>query len=465
MKHLLVAILFFFLQTDLKAQNCNCGDNFSFMVQRIQKNYVGYKDKVNPKTQKRFDHLTDSLQKVARNTTSNKCIAVCREWLSFFKDGHMNISFNESSPKDEIRDFFSKEEKTNWDEEKLKSYLAIHNGQTDSIEGIWSNLANTTKLGIVQDSLNRNEFIGFMVKYNTAMWAVQQVKFRAKKINGVYTFTSFLARDHSPYPARISLNKDTMDLKEIGKFYKHDLPKNTQQSVLNPKFEKLDDKTCLLTIPSFYLEYKNETDRLMIKNASVLENTDHFIIDLRNNRGGAVGAFKKIFPYLYTNPFFTENGQVLATDENIKDGYEKPLPSLSEDLQVYFKKVVSELKAHRGELYLIYPAETIKYDKIYKKPARVSILMNDGSASASELFILQAKQSTKVKLFGTNSSGSVNYVESVTTQMPCNFFNLIYPAARLMRANNDGSDPGIKPDVAIPDSVTDWIEFVKQYKN
>jgi C-terminal processing protease CtpA/Prc len=296
------------------------------------------------------------------------------------------------------------------------------------------------------------------------MWTPQQVKFRMRKTDGIYKFSSFFARDHSPYPARISVSRDTMDLKEIGKFYKNDLPNNTSYSLLNPKFEKLDDKTCLLTIPSFYLEYKNETDSLMLKNASILASTDHFIIDLRNNRGGAVGAFKKILPYLYTNPILTENGKILATDDNIKDGYEKPLPDLPEDLQEYFKKIIIKLKAHRGELYLAYPADTIKYDTVFKNPARVSVIMNDGSASASELFILQAKQSTKVKLFGTNSAGSVNYVESVTTQMPCKFFNLIYPATRLMRTNGDGTDPGIKPDVAIPVNVTDWIDFVKKYK-
>jgi hypothetical protein len=434
------------------------------MVQHIKKNYVGYADKINQKTQKRFEYLTDSLQKVAHNTGSNKCITVCREWLSFFKDGHMNISFNESSPKDEIRDFFSKEEKTIWDEEKLKSYLAIHKGLTDSIEGVWSNLSNTTKLGIVRDSLNHNEFIGFMIKYNTAMWALQQVKFRAKKTKGVYTFTSFLARDHSPYPARVSLNRDTMDLKEIGKFYKNDLPKNTSYSLLNPKFEKLDDKTCLLTIPSFHIEYKKETDSLILKNASILENTDHLIIDLRNNRGGA-DEFDKILPYLYTNPIQTVGARVLATDANIKDGYEKILASTSEDAKEGIAKSIIQLKAHIGELYLLYPTDTLKYDTVYKKPSRVSVLINEASASASELFVLQAKQSKKVKVYGKTSSGSLNYVGRVTTQMPCNFFSLLYPPTRLLRANSDGTDPGIKPDVEISMDVTDWIDFVKKYKN
>lgn len=463
MKYIILLSCFFFTIKG-NAQNCNCGENFSFMVQHIKKNYVGYADKLNTKTQKRFEHLTDSLQKVANNTGSNKCIAVCREWLSFFKDGHMNISFNENNPKDKIRDFFSKEEKTTWNEDKLKTYLATRKDQIDGIEGIWCNLAKTHQYGVVRDSLNQNEFIGFVVKADGVMWIPQQIKFRVRKTEGGYKFSSFFARDHSPYPARVSLNRDTMDLKEIGKFYKNGLPEKVQNVLPNPRFEKLDDKTCLLTIPSFYIEYKKETDSLMLKNASILENTDHLIIDLRNNRGGA-DEFDKILPYLYTNPIQTVGAQVLATDANIKDGYEKILASTSEDAKEDIAKSIIQLKAHIGELYLLYPTDTLKYDTVYKKPSRVSVLINEASASASELFVLQAKQSKKVKVYGKTSSGSLNYVGRVTTQMPCNFFSLLYPPTRLLRANSDGTDPGIKPDVEISMDVTDWIDYVKKYKN
>ena len=154
----------------------------------------------------------------------------------------------------------------------------------------------------------------------------------------------------------------------------------------------------------------------------------------------------------------------MATDANIKDGYEKILASTSEDAKEDIAKSIIQLKAHIGELYLLYPTGTLKYDTVYKKPSRVSVLINEASASASELFVLQAKQSKKVKVYGKTSSGSLNYVGRVTTQMPCNFFSLLYPPTRLLRANSDGTDPGIKPDVEISMDVTDWIDFVKKYK-
>lgn len=164
------------------------------------------------------------------------------------------------------------------DEDKFKIFLASHQDQIDSIKGLWRNSANTYTYGVVRDSLNQNEFIGFFVKADGAVWIPQQVKFRIKKTNRTYKFTSFLDRDHSPYPAKLSLNKDTMDLNEIGKFYKKDLPEKSPHNRNSPQFMKLDDKTSLLTIPSFAFELKNEIDDLMVKNASVLQNTEHLII-------------------------------------------------------------------------------------------------------------------------------------------------------------------------------------------
>lgn len=457
-------LLFLLLATTTQAQNCNCSENFNFMVLRIKKNYVGYPDKITKENQKQFYAFTDSLLQVARKTEINKCLSLCKEWLDFFKDQHMTVAFNEENPKNAITELFAKDEKTTWNEEKLKNYLEKHKNQVDSIEGIWSNLAESRKYGIIRDSLKKDSFIGFIIKGDGVFWMPQQIKFKIIKTNKNYKFTSFLAKDHSNFPSKIFLTKDTVEFTGMGKLYKNDLPKNASEDDSNPKFKKLDNKTALLIIPSFNIIYRKKTDSLMIKNASVLKKVNHFIIDLRNNSGGSVLAFEKILPYLYTNPIQTQGGQVLATNDNIKDGFEKISPELPEDLQKYFRENLIKLKAHQGELFLLYPSTTIKYPFILKNPSRVSILMNEESGSSTEIFILQAKQSTKVRTYGTNSAGAVNYVERVTTKMPCQFFTLIYPPTRSLRADIKGIDPFIKPDVEIPKNIRNWVEFVRNYK-
>lgn len=458
------AFFFFFVVTKVVAQNCNCGDNFSFMVQHIKKNYVGYADKVSKYNQKKFEYFTDSLQKTADKTESNKCISVCKTWLNFFKDQHITVAFNENNPKEEIMDFFSSNEKTDWTEDKLKTYLSAYKIKTDNIEGIWSNSNNSRTYGIVRDSLKKDNFIGFIIKGDGIFWIPQQIKFNIIKTKKNYEFKTFLAKDHSNYNSKITIDRDTVEFTGLGKLYKNDIPKNQSFGLLNPRFKKLDSKTSLVSIPSFAFALKKEIDSLMIKNDSILKDTEHLIIDVRNNPGGSASAFEKILPYLYTNPILTEGAQMLVTDDNIKDGYERLISLVSDDEKERYKNKILKLKAHIGELYLHYPVDTIKYNNILKNPSRVSILINKESVSSAELFILQAKQSTKVKLYGTNSSGSINYLERVETQMPCKFFTLIYPPVRLLRADREKANEGIKPDVEIPADVKDWIKFVRDHK-
>jgi len=171
-------------------------------------------------------------------------------------------------------------------------------------------------------------------------------------------------------------------------------------------------------------------------------------------------------PYLYTKPILKEGGYVLATPENIKDsGYAKEYPETSDSIRNVFKKHLTELKAHQGEMYKLYPMDTIKFKTISKNPERVSFLVNRGTGSAAEMFLLEAKQSKKVKLYGEHSSGAVDYTEFVKVEMPCKFYTLYYPTCKSLRLPDYPLDNiGIKPDVIIPADVTDWIDFVKKYK-
>jgi C-terminal processing protease CtpA/Prc len=103
---------------------------------------------------------------------------------------------------------------------------------------------------------------------------------------------------------------------------------------------------------------------------------------------------------------------------------------------------------------------------VYKNPERVSFLVNKGTGSAAEMFLLEAKQSKKVKLYGTNSSGAVDYTEYVKILMPCKFYTLYYPACKSLRLPDYPLDNiGIKPDVEIPADTADWIDYVKKYKD
>lgn len=469
MKKLIICLLLSFPAFGLQAQNCNCGENFRYLTNRIIKNYVGYNDKVTSKNERQFRRFTDSLQKIADQSNAYKCLSISREWLDFFKDKHISfgIFFNEISP-DSIRRFFANEEKTSWTEAAFKTYLEQNKEKLDDIEGIWN--AGIYEIGIVKD-VKPNQFMGFILRADSIRWMPQQIKFRLSKNNNGYQTISFAGGDHSEQHPILLKTGDVLDFGIFGKWVRGPKPAPAapkQEVDLSPKFKVLDNETALFEMPSFgKMDYVAPTAELIKKNENVLKNTKHLIIDLRNNSGGSVLVYEKLMPYLYTNPILREGGYVLATPDNIKDsGYNKEYPGTPDSMKNVFRNYLIELKAHEGELYKLYPIDTLKFETVYKNPERISFLVNGGTGSAAEMFLLEAKQSKKVKLYGQNSSGAVDYTEFVKVRMPCGYYTLYYPTCKSLRLPDYPLDNiGIKPDIAIPDGVTDWVEFVKQYKN
>lgn len=471
-KYTFCLLFLFLLAFSLKAQNCNCGDNFRFVVEKIKKNYIGYNDKVSSSNQLQFQKFTDSLQNIATASSPYKCTGLIRDWLSFFEDKHIDfgIDFSKLSP-DSVRFFFENEEKTRWSESIFKSYLKNNDERLDSIEGIWN--FGIYEIGIVKDSTKRDlEFIGFVIKADSARWMPQQIKFKIKKTGNQYETIYFSGGDHSINYPNLIVQKDLLDFGLFGRWKRGEKKTKTASpsKIVPPElmasFKVLDDQTSLLTLPSFDIKYKSRIDSLIDNNKDNLSTTKHLIIDVRDNPGGTTGCFEKLIPYLYTNPIHIDGGIVLATEDNIRDCYEKDYSYSSLETRKKIKKNNEKLRAHLGELYPLYKPETIKLSKTLKKPERISILINKNTASSGEYFILRAEQSKKVTLFGQNTSGMVDYGEIAITHPPCVFFTLIYPVAKsLLSLKRPLDNIGIAPNVRIPEREKDWINFVRNYKN
>ncbi|RLJ75158.1 peptidase S41-like protein [Pedobacter alluvionis] len=470
-----IPLLFVFAFFSSKAQNCNCRDNLKFMIERVKKNYVGYSDKVNSSNKNSFEIFTDSLLQESSAAPSYQCLPILRKWLSFFNDKHLGISYDDSNySKEQIRRYYANDEKTDWTEPSFSSYLQESQISLDSLEGFWKDKTGAYQIGIVKDKGNKNDFIGFIIKADGARWTSGQVKLKITKKDGKYSLKYYRAIDHSLNYLSFTKSKDTLTLGDgdiTAKWYKNAVvipqpSQKDQNTGVSAVFKILDDKTCLFEMPSFAsLDNVKVMDSLIKKNDRELGKRDHLIIDLRNNYGGSVLVYDKLIPYIYTNPILTEGASVLATEENIRDYYGKIPSNASDTRKKVLERNLTLLKAHVGELYPLYPVDTIRMPKVSSHPKHVSIIVNKSTASAAELFILQAKQSSKVKLYGTNSSGAIDYLEVVRAELPCGFYRLGYPACKSLRLPVHPLDNiGIKPDIEIPQEVSDWIDFVRTHR-
>ena len=134
--------------------------------------------------------------------------------------------------------------------------------------------------------------------------------------------------------------------------------------------------------------------------------------------------------------------------------------------------LIDPLKAHPGSFVDAEKDDIIKGDTVFKFPNKVGIIINDFCASSCEQFVLEAKNSKKTLVFGTNTLGVLDYSNSVPVNLPSKGFQVRYPMTRSNRLPNYPIDNiGIRPDIEIKlsdnlniqDSVDSWVLFVKDY--
>lgn len=465
---MLLCLCFFWAAAN--AQDCSCTGNFRYMIEKVKQNYVGYADKVTPHNRRAFVRYTDSLHQVASATGEYECLFVQRAWLRFFNDRHMMMSVNRNADnKHIIRAIFAAAEKVSMSEDDFKSYLSDNKAALDSLEGIWEDEYSSYRIAFMRDrSKPGTEFIGFILQADSMFWMPGQVKTRVQKQHNTYKVLYFYNRDHDALKPTLALNKHLFNAGICGVWHKvYPANEATVTGAANrrhdPSFKVLDSKTCLLVLPSFGMQAKPIIDSLVTTNTDVIKRSRHLIIDLRNNTGGSVLCFEKLLPILYTRPYITEGASVLATEDNIRDYYAvTDYPNVSDSMKAVFEREAKELKAHQGTLYNLWKPDTLAFNEVWPDPQRVSVIINENCASSAELFLLKARQSSKVKIYGQHSAGAVDYSDATTTKMPCGLYSLRYPTSRTNRLPKEPLDNiGIQPHVKIPANVVDWIEFVR----
>jgi C-terminal processing protease CtpA/Prc len=157
---------------------------------------------------------------------------------------------------------------------------------------------------------------------------------------------------------------------------------------------------------------------------------------------------------------------VLATEENIRNLYEvTDYPNVSDSMKAVFTKEAATLRAHLGKEYQLWNNDTIRMDQVYPYPQKVSLIINKNVGSSTEMFVLKARQSKKVKLFGTHTAGVVDYSDVVPYMMPCTLFAFGVPSSRTLRMPAEVIDNiGIAPNVEILESETDWVKYVVEHR-
>lgn len=451
------------------AQSCPCSEQFDWLRQKMALNYSGYRDKVTPQTQAKFDsHTADYQAKIASAASDTACLRLLDEWARWFRDGHVQLyakgGLIPDNP-DSIRQRFSRWEKIAMTEKEARTYL--DQPSRDAVEGIYQMAGGNYRVALVRNAAPSRDFAAIVLKADSLWWMPGQVKFELKQTESGKFTARFFMRDHSERKTEAVLSDKKLEFKDLGAWYK--MYPGAPGEIPKPQIftlKQLDSATLLLTVPTMNESVRLELDSLVRANSALLERTPNLIIDCRNNGGGSDITFDPLKPYVYSGPVKGYRGQIYSTDDNIEK-YEK-LRNNKDFPKKYrrsFGKTADKMKRHKGEFIGKCGEATEKFKGVKSYPQRVAILINGNCASSCEQFVYYAEQSTRVTLIGQNTAGIMDYGNLHNLDFPCGKFGLAYPTSRSCRvAIGKGIDSvGIPPDVRIEDAKTDWVEFARKY--
>ncbi|WP_289055783.1 S41 family peptidase [Carboxylicivirga marina] len=96
MKQLIIICLIFQFCSTF-SQNCDCENEFDFLVKKIESDYAGFHDKVTEENVSDYNQFTADLRTKAQEIQTFKiCTMVLEEWLSYFNDKHLMLGYESS---------------------------------------------------------------------------------------------------------------------------------------------------------------------------------------------------------------------------------------------------------------------------------------------------------------------------------------------------------------------------------
>lgn len=385
MKPIIIA-LFAFLPLAIFGQDCDCAATFDWVKKTFEENDAGFQYIVDKKGEQAYTlHNQIYLEKTNAIHTAGKCQASIRDWLSFFRQAHVEFHYL-----GEIEPEADEEAKPEEDQE-----------------------------GSAKDGSEK------------------------LKDDPHYQL-------HTRY-----LNAST------------------------PFVERLNPNTLYLRIPSFQANQKQVIDSTIAANRAEILRTENLIIDIRNGTGGSDISYAELTPFIYTNPIRMPTVEFRSTPLNNQRMHEMATNTgialqfglnPSEEEMKEYQADYDKLTQHIGEFVNLSGSNVsiTKLDTIYPYPSQVGILINQNNVSTDEQFILEAKQSKKVKFFGATTMGGLDVSNLYLTYSPAKDFLLVYALSKSRRIPDMVVDDiGIKPDFYIDGDIPEheWIKYVTDVLN
>ena len=405
--------------------NLNLQD-FDFVTEKLRLNYAGWDTKVTDKTRPKLEALTKRLREEAATAPPERFAEILNEWLGFFGDRHIGcMPIGPSSAKTA-----GETPTLDWNEASVRAQLDALGTRREELEGIWRIAGDRYRVGVLRTPGTDGDFSAVVLDTKAETWKAGQEKARLTRgadgaLRGLYR-----TGDHSSQQVRAKLigGGAALELDRFG-VWTREFPAPPQGFEIDrvapsPELflKPLSKSTMWLRLPDFNTDRIEPLKELLASHANELASFPNLLIDLRDNGGGSDYTYQPIIDLLYTRPIYTVGVEFRATEDNVAlhritaDALRASQPELAES----FDRVVARLAANIGNYVQVHdkPYSIDRRDKVLPLPKRVAILI-DGAASSGEQFLLEARQSRKVTLFGQrNSAGVLDFANVVAMDAP-----------------------------------------------
>ena len=461
----------------LRAQSCDCNATFEQVTTLVRQNYSGWQDKVARIGRDSLDHVSTRMRaRAGAARTDQECARSIQEWMAFFEDGHLGASYDPPSggsggqarePDAVVRARFAGWRRVRLSEAEAAAYLDANRARLDPAEGIWQGVGAPYRLAIVRQG---GELIASVLKADSVWWTPGQVKAVLLPAGEGGYAARFYMRDHGEqrWRARVQRNVLSFD----GATYLRTYPRapgdvSAEQLEMESnsafRFRRLGDSTVLVQVPSMDHVRKAELDSLIHTHRAEILATPNLVIDVRGNGGGSDVTYEALSPLLFTDTVRSVSASFFASPLNIAN-----VAKLASDttLPASVRSIVSallpKLRAHPGEFVSMGEDEKLAYDTVYPLPRRVAVVVDRGCASSCEQFLLEARQSRKVTIYGENSAGVLDYSNVFDVPTVCPVLVARLPTTRSNRLPGNPIDPGgIAPNVRLPAGEVLPLEWVR----
>ncbi len=441
---------------------CDCASQLQSLAEATRANYAGYGDKTgSPADSAALERHLALLSVRATHTLGAECADVLEAYIGFFEDGHLRARFTGPAAAAAAGVPAAPGPVPESSGGSLE-------GRHDPILGTWENAAGGTRIEIVPAPAPWSHRDRYAVVRSSAEegWRVGDVRatFVSRPDEGIYHGEWFF-HDRPPEEWVAVVLEDTLLLTGFEGWRRVEAgrPVDTVGAdPLRPRFRRLSSEAGLLTVPSMQVQYGSAVDSLVRARASDLAALDLLVIDVRGNQGGGDGTYEPLLPLLYTDTIVTGPGSVLSSPANIAY-YERFLDPEGVDSPAWVVEMLEAMRARPGEQIALPPAKAA-YERVLPQPRAVAILQDRTVASATETFLLKARQSAKVRLFGQPSAGVVDYLNQAWHSLACGVVLQAPTIRRSLHLPADSvDDTGIAPDVVLPLTAEDPIGTILRH--